>query len=162
MSRDVDAQRPPSREWLRRTADAEDRCDSVVAGGLAHDVGLLRPSPNAMPQVFGRLIGFARRAKGLSLEKLAGDADVSLAELIRIERDEETIPTPRTVYKLAEVLRLPAGRLMEISGLAEAKDAQLGEAALRFAARSRPTVELSTAEREALEQFVKVLVETSD
>ena len=32
---------PVDREWLRRMADAEDRCRSVSVGGLAHDLGSL-------------------------------------------------------------------------------------------------------------------------
>lgn len=32
----------PSREWLLKMADAEDKCQSVSVGGLAHDMGWLR------------------------------------------------------------------------------------------------------------------------
>lgn len=76
----------PSREWLRRMADAEDRCESVAVGGLAADVGMFEGgAPSESPRVFGRLIEFARRSHGLSVEDLAKRADVELAELLSVE-----------------------------------------------------------------------------
>jgi transcriptional regulator with XRE-family HTH domain len=149
----------PGSEWIRALADAEDRCQSVTVGGLAHDLGMLQgPEPL---RVLGRLIEFARRAKGLSLEDLARSADVDLAELVAIERDMDMTPTPRTMSRLAHTLALPPGKLMELSGLAEPCDEALGKAALRFAARSEPMAELSKNERAAFEEFVKVLAENS-
>jgi len=151
-----------SEAWLRRMADAEDRCKSVAVGGLAHELGLIRPGAPEGPRVFGRLIEFARRARGLSVEKLAEEADVDLAELVALERDEDVAPTPRTVYQLATVLQLDTGKLMVLAGLADVEDPALNQAALKFAARSEPTARLSKAEREAFDEFVKVLVERSD
>lgn len=150
-------------ELIRRMAEVEGRCGSVAAGGLAHDLGVLRP-PQAQegPRVLGRLIEFARRAKGLSLEELAQRADVDLAELVSVERDEGPAPTPRTVYQLAHTLGLSVGKLLELSGLAEPRDEILSKAALRFAARSEPTTQLSRDEREAFEEFVKVLAEKAE
>ena len=152
----------PSREWLRRMAEAEERCGSVTVGGLAADMGLVDGSSSVeLPRVFSRLVEFARRSRGLSVEALAQDADVELAELVAVE-DAGKMPSPRTVFQLAKVLRLSTGKLMELAGLAEPKDVSLNQAALRFAARSEPTAKLSREEREAFEEFVKVLVEASD
>lgn len=152
----------PSREWLQRMADAEDRCESVSVGGLATDFGMIEAGVSSeAPRVFGRLVEFARRARGLSIEELAKSADVDLAELLAVE-DAGKVPSPRTVFQLAKVLRLSTGKLMELAGLAEPKDTSLNQAALRFAARSEPTAKLSREEREAFEEFVKVLVEASD
>ncbi len=50
---------------------------------------------------------------------------------------------------------------MEVAGLASPRP-EVSSAALKFAARSEPTAKLSRDERDALEEFVKVLVETSD
>lgn len=152
----------PDRDWTRRMADAEDRCTGVLAGGLASDVGLLRSGDQMSPRVFGQLIEFARRSRGLTPEQLASNADIELSELVAIERDEDFVPTPRSVFNLARELRLAAGKLMELSGLAERRDQTLSQAALRFAARSEPSAKLTKAEREAFEEFVKVLVEASD
>jgi transcriptional regulator with XRE-family HTH domain len=103
------------------------------------------------------LIEYARRERGFSLETLARQADVDLAAVVEIERDPKAVPEPRTVRRLADVLMLPAVKLMVLAGLAQPRDESLTEAAIRFAARSRPPAELSTADKEVLEEFVKVL-----
>lgn len=95
------------------------------------------------------------------MEQLAERAEVDLVEIVEIEMDEMTIPDVRTVYQLATVLDLPSARLMEMAGLATPCP-EVSRAALKFAARSESTAKLSREEREALEEFVKVLVETSD
>lgn len=114
-----------------------------------------------MQHVFGRLIEYARREQGLTVERLAEQADVDLGELVEIERDDDFMPQLRTVHQLASVLKLPTSRLMQVAGLATPRPSVAG-AALRFAARSEPTSELSPDEREAFEEFVKVLVESTD
>ncbi|MGM0491284.1 MAG: helix-turn-helix domain-containing protein [Planctomycetota bacterium] len=148
----------PSRQWLLEMADIEDTCRSVAVGGMAADLSLVEQGESRSQKVFGRLIEFARRARGLSLEELATQADVDLDEIVAIERDEDAIPRLRTVYQLAQVLRLPVGSLTEVAGLAKPRQ-QVSEAALRFAARSKPTARLSKAEQHAFEEFVKVLTE---
>lgn len=162
MTATTKEERGVNETWLRRMADAEDRCESVAAAGLAAELGLLHAMPIEKPRVLGRLIEFSRRARGLSVERLADEADVDLGELVALEREEDVRATPRTVYKLAKLLGVSTGKLMVLAGLADAEDTTLKEAALRFAARSEPTAQLSKGEREALEEFVKVLVERSD
>jgi len=151
-----------SEAWLRHMAEVEDEHGPVTVGGLAHDLGMLRPATRECPRVFGRLIEFARRSRGLSVEELAKAADVDLAELVALECGADVEPTPRTVHKLAHVLGVSTGKLLVVAGLADAEDDTLKEATVRFAARSEPTAELSKPEREALDEFVKVLVERSD
>ena len=149
-------------EFLDWATSEDDGCLSVA--GLALRCGFMEPSETAeqdRPKIFGQLIEYTRRKAGLSLEELSRRASVALRELLAIERDNAT-PTPRTVYQLSESLGLPFGKLQELAGLAEPRDERLNEAALRFAARSEPTAQLSTAEREAYEEFIKVLVESTD
>jgi 16S rRNA A1518/A1519 N6-dimethyltransferase RsmA/KsgA/DIM1 with predicted DNA glycosylase/AP lyase activity len=50
---------------------------------------------------------------------------------------------------------------MEVAGLATPRP-EVRSAALKFAARSEPTSQLTDEERGALEEFVKVLIESSD
>ncbi len=162
MTGGIKREKRPGREWLRRMAEAEDQCKSVSVGGLAADVGMFDEATSTEAlRVFSRLIEFERRSRGLSVEDLAKQADVDLAELIAIENTGK-VPRPRTVFQLAKVLQLATGKLMELAGLAERKDQSLTQAALRFAARSEPRAKLTKDEKEALEEFVKVLVETSD
>src|SRR3972149_2314634 len=151
----------PNSKWLRRMADAEDLCTSVAVGGLAEDLGMFQSAVAEVPKVFGRLIEYARRERGLSVEALANAANVELAEIVAIETEHDTVPQPRTVYQLAQVLKHPAPRLTELAGLAQPRKV-LSEAAVRFAARSEPMSKLSDDEKEAFEEFVKVLVEASD
>lgn len=151
----------PSREWLLKMSAGEDACQSTSVGGMAAELGVLPPVSVEPQWVFGRFIEYARRARGLTVEELAQRADVDLAEVVGIEQDDHVSPTPRTVYKLAGVLQLPAGRLTEVAGLTQPRR-DIKEAALRFAARSEPTAQLTPVEREAFEEFVKVLVESSD
>jgi DNA-binding XRE family transcriptional regulator len=108
----------PNSEWLHRMANAEDRCASVAVGGMAHDLGRLHIATIEAPKVFGRLIEFARRQRGLSVDALAQAAYVDLAEIVAIETEKNVVPTPRTVYQLAQVLCLPAPTLTELAGLA--------------------------------------------
>lgn len=151
----------PAREWLLRMAEFEDSCCSISAGGMASDFGLLPANHVEAHRVFGRLIEYARRKKSLSVEQLAERAQIDLADIVEIEMNEMAAPDVRTVFQLATVLDLPSARLMEVAGLATPRP-EVSTAALKFAARSEPTAKLSREEREALEEFVKVLVETSD
>ena len=151
----------PNPEWLHRMAEAEDRCPSIAVGGLAHDMGMLQAPTAEGPKVFGRLIEYARREKGLSVEALAEAANVELAEVVAIETESNVVPMPRTVFQLAQVLRLPAHSLTELAGLTQPRQV-LSQAAVRFAARSESTAKLSADEKVAFEEFVKVIVEASD
>lgn len=152
----------PSREWLKRMADMEDKCESISAGGMAVDLGLVLLKRDDTPRVLGRLIEFARRGKGWSLEKLSEAANVDLADALALE-NEEGQPSTRTVFQVAHALELPTKTLLELAGLMEPRQKEkLNRAAIRFAAHSEPTAQLSTDERSALDEFVKVLVEASD
>ena len=95
------------------------------------------------------------------LSSLRCATDVEVAEIVDIERHKLAVPQPRTVYQLANVLGLPPKQLVEVAGLATPRR-EVDVAALRFAARSEPTAKLTPAEREAFEEFVKVLVEISE
>ncbi len=147
-------------EWLISAAKAEDDVPSFSVAGLASDVGWLDAALPAPVPVFVRFLELARRERRLTLETLAGHADIDLAELVGIAEAGQQ-PTPRTVYQLSRVLNVSTESLMELSGLATPRQ-ELAQAAVRFAARSEPTVALSDEERDALNEFVKVLVDRSD
>lgn len=149
-------------DFLEWATSEDDGCLSVA--GLALRCGLVEVSEidtRERPRILGQFLEYTRRQRRLSLEDLAKRATVALSELLAIERDNAT-PTPRTLYQLAQYLNLPFGKLQELAGLAESRDERLNEAAVRFAARSEPTAQLSAAEREAYEEFIKALVESTD
>ena len=162
MSTKTNEAKQPNEGWLRQAADLEDQFGPISVGGMAHELGMLNVSTARPAGVFGRFVEFARRKRHLSVEDLANQTTVDLAELVTLEQDPDAQPRPRTVHKLATFLRLPVGPLLELAGLAEAKDPDIGTAALRFAARSETNAELTPQENQAYEEFVKVIVEATD
>src|SRR3984885_5053192 len=148
-------------EWLKRQAALEDNF-FVSVGGLVSAVEDLEEQTQratASRTAFVSLLNLTRREHKLTWEQFSQKLDVDLAELIEIENDESCKPTPRTVSKIANFLRVPAEKLFVLSGLARAHDKQFQEAALRFAARSQPVEALSSEEHEALKEYVKFLCE---
>lgn len=108
---------------------------------------------------FGRFVRLMRRQRGLTLEKLADDADIDMAVLVEIENGPHHKPELRTAYQLANYFKVPRSGLMQVAGLTAPKDVRLFDEAVRFAARSEPTAELTPEESAALEAFVAVLSE---
>ena len=106
---------------------------------------------------FGRFVRLMRRQRGLTLEKLANDADIDMAVLVEIENDPHHKPELRTAYQLANYFKVPRSGLMQVAGLTAPKDVRLFDEAVRFAARSEPMAELSPEESAALDAFVAVL-----
>ncbi len=151
----------PREEWLKRAAAAEEACKSFSVGGFAADLGLLPSASTGIKSAFSRLVEYARRKQGLSVERLAEQADVDLESIVEIETEASVIPDARTIYQLAKTLKLTPSTLMEVAGLTTPRP-QIRDAALRFAARSESTASLTREEQEALEEFVRVLVEKSD
>ena len=155
------------KEWSMRMAQLEGDAE-IGAGRLAVDPVFdgetfpIAASQEEGPNVaFGRFVRLMRRQRGLTLEKLANDADVDIADLVEIEGDPHHRPEPRTAYQLANYFKVPRSGLMQMAGLTAPKDARLLDEAVRFAARSEPTAALTSEESAALEAFVAVLSEQS-
>jgi transcriptional regulator with XRE-family HTH domain len=155
-----------SKEWYKRAGTSEEGL-SVTAGVRTLDPLLVETSQyrrtmarkECLPHPFARLINLQRRARQLSMEALAEQADIDLVELYNIEHEAEFHPEPGTVFQLAETLELPEDKLLELSGLTMTTDNRFREEAIRFAARSEPVERLSPEEHEALSEFVKYLSE---
>lgn len=152
-----------SKEWCARMAQLEG--DAEIGVGLfaidpVFDGEACANNASEEPSLaFGRLIRLMRRDRGLSVEKLAEDADVDVSELISIEDDVHFRPDVRTVYQLATTFKFDSSKLLEVAGLTTARDNAIVEEAVRFAARSEPIAALSSEERAALEAFVAILSE---
>lgn len=153
-----------TKDWCMRMAHLE--ADSAIgAGRYALDLTfeqeplqetVVADEPNI---AFGRFVRLMRRQRGLTLEKLAEDADVEVTDLVVIEDDTRHKPEPRTVYQLANYFHVPRVNLMQVAGLTALKDSRLSNEAIRFAARSDPIAQLTPEEQAALEAFVVVLSE---
>jgi len=107
----------------------------------------------------GRLINLLRRRDRLSLEEAALKAQVDLAELLRIEKEEHYKPRPRTIVQLAGLFKVPVDQLSKIAGLKIAEDPALEQATLKFAAHSEQLTQLSKTERDALNEYLAVLTQ---
>lgn len=150
-----------TKDWCLRMAELE-ADEEIGAGLLAVDPIFDGESvaPSEEPTVaFGRFISLMRRDRGLTVEKLADEADVDVAELVSVEEDTRYKPEVRTVYQLANFFGVPRATLLQVAGLTLPKDSRIVEEAVRFAARSEPVEALSSEERSALETFVAVLSE---
>lgn len=154
-----------SKEWCLKMAAIEGDA-SIGAGIYAIDPEFQNRDELAHGETqanvaFGRFVRLMRRSRKLSREELANDADIEIGELVEIEDDVRHQPEIRTVYKLSAVFKLPNSKLMQVAGLAKAKNDNLARKAERFAARSDPMAELTPEERAALEEFVADLSDDS-
>ena len=154
-----------SEGWCMRMAQLEGDAE-IGAGRLAVDpvfdgeAASAAVSDDVGPNIaFGRFISLMRRQRGLSLEKLADDADVDMTDLVEIESDPHHKPELRTAYQLANYFNVPRSGLLQMAGLTAPKDARLFDEAVRFAARSEPMTALTPEEGAALESFIAVLSE---
>ena len=153
-----------TKEWCLRMAEIEANAE-IGAGLYALDPvfdGETMPvnEANEEPSIaFGRFVRLMRRDRGLTLEKLAEDTDVEIAELVEIEDDTHHKPELRTVYQLANYFKVPRSNLLQVAGLTAPRDNRLIHEAVRFAARSGSVAVLTPEERAALEAFVAVLSE---
>jgi transcriptional regulator with XRE-family HTH domain len=114
-------------------------------------------SGSTLQAAFGELVELRRRERGMSVQALAETADVELPELLTLEGGLATTPAPRTVFMLAQALHLPVSSLLALAGLAEARDPNLHEAAMRFLARERPSATLSEQDEAALKQLLRIV-----
>jgi HTH-type transcriptional regulator, competence development regulator len=148
------------KDWLRKKAEQENGC-FVSVGGLVEALEEVEQASNVIPirAAFARFMQLARRERSLSLEEFAEKVDVDLAELVKIETEEQYKPAIRTVHKIAEYLKISEKKLLALAGYLQVKDPRFQTAALKFAARSAPVEKLSQQEHSALEEIVKFLCE---
>jgi DNA-binding XRE family transcriptional regulator len=152
-----------TKDWCMRMAQLEADAE-IGAGSLAIDPvfdGEAAPveASEETTFAFGRFVQLMRRSRSLTVEKLAEDADVEMAELVTIEENVQYKPELRTVYQLANYFGVQRANLLQVAGLTVPKDVHLANEAVRFAARSESVAALSAEERSALEAFVAVLSE---
>ena len=151
--------------WLKHMASNEE-FECISAGGIYARMMDRQQKENGKSGndlcVLGRLVELARREKGMSVSAIAKKAQLDLAEVLEIEQGRVPEPEPRVLFMLAKTLDLPVEGLMELGGLMKRRDEALETAAVRFAANSKPTVKLTRSEKEALEEFVKVLAKCTE
>lgn len=102
-----------------------------------------------------KLVEFSRRKLGLSPEQLAEKSGVELADILSLENSQPSRPSVLT--NLAPILGVSVQALLELAGFSANRNAQRMDAAVRFAARTAPSAELSPTEIAELDQFEKEL-----
>ena len=149
-----------SGDRFRAAADIEANTPITVGTATGGAEGHLSGRVGPRWLALAKLVELRRRQHRLSVEDLAARADIDLEDVVNIERGEWTVPKPRTMRQIAQVLQLPERRLLQLAGLVEAEDSRFREATLRFRARSEPVANLLPEEQEALEEYVKLLTES--
>lgn len=69
-----------------------------------------------MPTTLGQLIHEKRGQLGLSAAEAARRAPMSTAYLLRLETDDQVQPSPLTLNKVANALKLPYEELLRLAG----------------------------------------------
>jgi transcriptional regulator with XRE-family HTH domain len=150
---------PEEDAWITQKAAEEDGA-LVLAGCISMPVVEAMPVTSqvlAARLSFSKFVQFARLRLKLSKEQFASKIQIPLNELVCIEDDDQFTPTLRTVHMLAQFLKVSHVKLLTLAGLAEAKDAQFNDAAVRFAAKSEPIRKLTREEQEAFDEFARFL-----
>jgi transcriptional regulator with XRE-family HTH domain len=150
-----------NRAWLLKRAEQEDK-HLISAGGLISRITAgtsASERSKVMRAAFLRLLQLARREKHLTAQQFAEKADIDIAELILIDNNSNYLPTPRTIYKLSGLLKVPSNTLMALAGMVDITDSQFEEAAFKFAASSEPMEKLSSDEQKLLRDYIKFLSE---
>jgi transcriptional regulator with XRE-family HTH domain len=93
-----------------------------------------------------------RTLKGLSLKRAATDAEISTAYLQKLEGGEVQQPSPHVLHRLAAVLDVPYGTLMQLAGyVVPTGDPVLAGSAFDHALN---TNDLTDDERKAVAAFI--------
>jgi transcriptional regulator with XRE-family HTH domain len=159
-----------SPDWLRRKIESDPDVDTDAGPsiGLMESAGMFHPAEAVsadedkmlrVVQAFSLLVRQLRRQQQWTIEELAKRALVDVEDLRQIERDPHYRPRPRVVHQLSTVYGVPERPLMKLSGATVNADHDFEEKAMRFAAKSDDVSQLSEQEQQALNEYVKYLVE---
>jgi transcriptional regulator with XRE-family HTH domain len=151
-----------SPDWLRRKIESDPDVDT----GAGPSIGLME---SAVPtdednilrvvQAFGVLVRQLRRQQQWTIEELAKRTQIDAEDLRQIERDPHYRPRFHVVHQLSTVYGVPERPLLRLSGATVTADHDFEEKAMRFAAKSDDMSQLSEQEQQALNEYVKYLVE---
>lgn len=146
--------------WIRQKAAEEDGA-MISAGCITMPAVEMKSAVTsdalAARLSLSRFVQFARLRLRLSKEQFASKTHIPLKELVCIEDDDKFTPSLRTIHMLAQFLKVSHVKLLTLAGLAEAKDSQFNDAAVRFAAKSEPIRQLTREEQEAFDEFARFL-----
>lgn len=116
-----------------------------------------RVETEALHEGLSALIQLLRRKERMSEEDLAKKARVDVTEIRRIEVNLSYTPSPRTIYQLEQVFRLPSRTLVLLSGVKKRTRPDFTNEVMRFAANAKTMGKLNPAEMKLLNEFVNFL-----
>jgi HTH-type transcriptional regulator, competence development regulator len=157
------------KEWLLDRAHLEEGLE--IGAGAPRYLAMPAPAHIADGEelttieqrlAFGRFVALMRRKHGWSVQQLAAKADTEPGEILVIENDPHYESELSTVVGLAETFGVPPKNLIKMAGLAEDRSMQLREEGLRFAASAESRAPLTADEEQALQTYLKVVLEDSD
>lgn len=115
------------------------------------------PSASTVRFVFHLVVQNLRRSRGLSVDELAGRTGVDKDELIALERDPQSRPTPLTLHKLSEFYGVSPRRMAALAGAVREIPEDVRVRATRYAAQSESFAKLTREEKKALDDFMDFL-----
>ena len=156
-------------DWLRRRieTDADIECEAglplrdatSIEGLVRQDAARERPATESRPVVLSLLIRQLRRRDQMTHGQLADRLSVASEDIKRMEEEPGYVPGPRTMHKIATYVKVPTTAVQRLATSIDARNDNVKEAALKFAASSDDLSALSSTERQGLNDFVKVLAE---
>jgi len=91
------------------------------------------------------------------VDELAGRTGVDKDELIALERDPQSRPTPLTLHKLSEFYGVSPRRMAALAGAVREIPEDVRVRATRYAAQSESFAKLTREEKKALDDFMDFL-----
>lgn len=113
---------------------------------------------NILRSALGRLVLTIRKRENKSRETLARELLFSVDELTRLEDDVTYRCVPRVASTLAHWTKIPISEMSQLAGLSTGVEPSLVKAAVRFAASSAPSDQLTQDDLAALRMFVESVV----
>ena len=111
------------------------------------------------PRAFlGAILRELRRREGLTIDALAEQTRLDVAEIYGLEQDPAFQPRPRTVHKLAERLSLPHAQVARLAGTVIVNEDAVRVEGYRFAAKSDDLSTMTPVERAQLSALVDAIL----
>jgi transcriptional regulator with XRE-family HTH domain len=161
---------PRERLWQKIVNDPDMDVDAGLPAAALRDIDEPTPLEEVLeegkdgepPRAFlGAILRELRRREELTIEVLAKQARVDVAELYGLEQDPEFRPRPRTVHKLAERLSLPETEVARLAGAVVVNDNAALTESYKFAAKSDDLSTMNAVDRAQLSALVDAIMARS-
>ncbi|MBD3291244.1 helix-turn-helix domain-containing protein [candidate division KSB1 bacterium] len=110
---------------------------------------------------FQTLIKLLRKKSGFDVEQFARKIGVEKDEIIELEQNISHRPTPRVLYRLSQIFKIPQEKLNFLAGAIKEIPQNLQIHASQFAAQSDSFDKLTDDQKRLVDEFVKFLRQES-